>query len=84
MFIRSAHRRYEEGIEKGMRFVRHIVSEFKGIDYNEYIKWRLDKVVAIIYWKLNKKYEFECSNKYYEHVIRKNEKLLEVSKRKIL
>ena len=60
--------------------VAYIVCECKRLAQNEYKNWRHDKVVAIIYWELCKKYGVVVKERWYDH---KAEKVIETDEIKI-
>ena len=54
-----------------------IVSECQKLAQREYKSWRNDKVAAVIHWYLCKKFGFECDDKYENHIVTKENKVLE-------
>ena len=64
--------------------ISHIISECEDLAQKEYKIWRHDKVAAIIHWDLCGKYGFCHSSKHYEHVVTKENKVLENKEVKIL
>ena len=63
--------------------VAHIVSECSQLAQNDYKKCRHDKIAAIIHWNYSKKFGFTCTEKYYEHFVETNMKVLENDKVKL-
>ena len=57
--------------------IAHIVSECQKLAQREYKSWRHDKVAAVIHWYLCKKFGFECDDKYYNHIVTKENRVLE-------
>ena len=57
--------------------IAHIVSECQKLAQREYKSWRHDKVAAVIHWYLCKKFGFECDDKYYNHIVTRENRVLE-------
>ena len=57
--------------------IAHVVSECQKLAQREYKSCRHDKVAAILHWYLCKKFEFGCDDKYYNHMVTKDNKVLE-------
>ena len=64
--------------------VSHIVVECNELAQNEYKKLKHDKFASSLHWQWRKTYEFKKHEKYYEHFIEKETKILENDKFKIL
>ena len=64
--------------------VSSVVSECNKIVQNEYKKLRHDKDAALLYWQCCKTYGFKTHEKYYEHFIEKEMRVLENVKVKFL
>ena len=64
--------------------ISYVRSECKQLAQNEYRKWRHNKIATILHWSLCKQYGFEHSMKYYEHFVKKENKVLENERVKII
>ena len=64
--------------------VSHLVPGCNELAQNEYKKLRHDKVTALLHWQWCKTYGFETHEKYYEHFVEKEMRLLENERVKIL
>ena len=61
--------------------IAHVVAECEKFAQNQYKNWRHDRVGKVIHWELCKKYGFDCTEKWYDHI---PEGVLENEKSKIL
>ena len=61
--------------------IAHVVAECEKLAQNQYKNWRHDRVGKVIHWELCKKYDFDCKEKWYDHI---PEGVLENEKSKIL
>ena len=61
--------------------IAHVVAECEKLAQNQYKNWRHDRVGKVIHWELCRKYGFDCTEKWYDHI---PEGVLENEKAKIL
>ena len=61
--------------------IAHVVAECEKLAQNQYKNWRHDRVGKVIHRELCKKYGFDCTEKWYDHI---PEGVLENEKSKIL
>ena len=61
--------------------IAHVVAECEKLAQIQYKNWRHDRVGKVIHWELCRKYGFDCTEKWYDHI---PESVLENDKAKIL
>ena len=77
MLIKKIYHQNAECARKREETIAHIVSECQKFAQREYKSWRHDKVAAVIHWYLWNKFRFECNDKYYNHIVTKENRVLE-------
>ena len=62
---------------KRVESIAHVVAECEKLAQNKYKNWRHDRIGKVIHWELCRKYGFNCTEKWYDHIpesVSENEK----------